>query len=251
MGECQRRIACLSVLFWHSECKTPRNDALLEAVLKQARTTRHPWLVTCDANMCPEDFEKSLWFQRETMHVVALKGYPRADRKAQRMSGSKEPMTTPLRVAVSKEKSYKWRWLKILSQDHVGHYPIVVRREKEIKGMERQKLPKVLLGYSGGRLPVRRTKGKCKEEGEVNEDGGERKIRSQIAQVVVAGIKEMVRVHDGEKDDVKRPAEQSFMRSWDCSQIENEEEEESWRGRDQMAAQWKEVWNKEGLDETP
>ena len=30
------------------------------------------------------------------------------------------------------------------------------------------------------------------------------------------------------------------MRSCDCSQIENEEEEESWRERDQMAAQWNE-----------
>ena len=49
---------CIS--FWHSEGWTPRNEALLEAVLKQARSIRHPWLVTCDANMCPEDFEKSL-----------------------------------------------------------------------------------------------------------------------------------------------------------------------------------------------
>ena len=30
------------------------------------------------------------------------------------------------------------------------------------------------------------------------------------------------------------------MRSWDCSQIENEEEEESWQERDKMAAQWDE-----------
>ena len=63
-----------SVYFWRSEGWTPRNEALLEAVLKRARTTRHPWLVACDANMCPEDLEKSLWFQRETMHVVAPKG---------------------------------------------------------------------------------------------------------------------------------------------------------------------------------
>ena len=47
-----------SVSFWHSEEWTPRNEALLEAVLKQARTTRHPWLIACDANMCPGDFEK-------------------------------------------------------------------------------------------------------------------------------------------------------------------------------------------------
>ena len=42
------------------------------------------------------------------------------------------------------------------------------------------------------------------------------------------------------KNDVKRPVGQSFMRCWDCSQIESEEEEESWQEGDQMAAQWDE-----------
>ena len=84
---------------------------------------------------------------------------------------------------------------------------------------------------------VARTTEKGKEEGEVDEDGDERRIRGQIVQEVVASIMEKVSVHDGEKDDVKRPVEQSFMRSWDC---ENEEEEESWRERDQMTAQWEE-----------
>ena len=49
-----------SVCFWHSEGWTPRNEALLEAVLEQAKTSRHPWSIACDANMCPEDFETSL-----------------------------------------------------------------------------------------------------------------------------------------------------------------------------------------------
>ena len=67
------RLCVFSVYFWHSEGWTPRNEALPETVLKQARTTRHPWLIACDANMCPEDFENSLWFPMETMHVVAPK----------------------------------------------------------------------------------------------------------------------------------------------------------------------------------
>ena len=62
-----------SVNFWHSEGWTPKDEALLEAVVKQAKVTKHPWLVAGDANMCPEDFEKSLWFQREQMYVVAPK----------------------------------------------------------------------------------------------------------------------------------------------------------------------------------
>ena len=47
-----------SVYFWHSEGWSPRNEALFEAFVRQANTTRHPWLIACDANMCPEDFFK-------------------------------------------------------------------------------------------------------------------------------------------------------------------------------------------------
>ena len=57
---------------WHSEGWTPRNEALPEAVMKRVKVTRHPWLIACDPNMCP-DFEKSFWFQQEQMCVVAPK----------------------------------------------------------------------------------------------------------------------------------------------------------------------------------
>ena len=63
-----------SVHFWHSEGWTLRNEALLEAVLKRTWTTKHPWLIACDANMSPEDFEKSLWFRKDRMHVIAPEG---------------------------------------------------------------------------------------------------------------------------------------------------------------------------------
>ena len=45
---------------------------------------------------------------------------------------------------------------------------------------------------------------------------------------------------EGVKNNVKRPGGQSLMRSWDCSQIGHTEKVESWRERDQMAAQWDE-----------
>ena len=60
-----------SVYFWYSEGWTPRNEALLEAVFKRARVTRHSWLEVCVANVSPVEFEKSIWFQRNRMHVVA------------------------------------------------------------------------------------------------------------------------------------------------------------------------------------
>ena len=67
-----------------------------------------------------------------------------------------------------------------------------------------QKMPKVLPGYSGGRLPGRSTEEKGKEEGAANEDGGERRIGSQIAHEVCEGIKEKVSVHDGTTEAVQR-----------------------------------------------
>ena len=40
------------------------NEAWIEAVPMRARPTRHLWLMVGDANVNPEDFRKSLWFQR-------------------------------------------------------------------------------------------------------------------------------------------------------------------------------------------
>ena len=60
-----------AVYFWHAEGWTPRNEAILEAVLKSVRVTEHPWFVARDANMSPVDFEKTLWFRNNQMHVIA------------------------------------------------------------------------------------------------------------------------------------------------------------------------------------
>ena len=147
-------------------------------------------------------------------------------------------MTMSLRVVASKEISYKWRWLKTLSRDHTKRFPLWLKKKKE-DAMERAELLKAFTGYSG-RLPGWNTKEKGREEGEVDEGGEERRIKGNIVKEVVASIQEKVSVDDGVKNNVKIPKGQSFMRSWDCSQMENEEEEESWREGDHMAAQWDE-----------
>ena len=97
------------------------------------------------------------------------------------------------------------------------HCLLEVRREKEMKEWNEQKLPKVLLGHSGGRLPGRSTKEKGREEGGMDEGGGERRIRGQIVREVVAGTKEKVSVHVGDKGAVQKPVGKSFTRSSDCS----------------------------------
>ena len=78
-----------SVYFWHSEGWTPRNEAIMEAVLKRARTTKHPWLTSRDAHMSLEEFEKSLWFRRDQMHVTAPAGVDVQVKKRQRRTGRK------------------------------------------------------------------------------------------------------------------------------------------------------------------
>ena len=53
------------------------------------------------------------------------------------------------------------------------------------------------------------------------------RIRKEIAQTVVVGIKEKA----------SATTEQSVKKNWDCSQIEYEEEEEFWQKEDQMDVQ--------------
>ena len=94
-------LRAFSVYIWHSEGWTPRNDALLEAVSKQAKTTRHWWLVACDANMCPEEFENSVWFQKELMDVVAPKEASTHRSKDSKGEWIERTMITFLRVNAS------------------------------------------------------------------------------------------------------------------------------------------------------
>ena len=54
-----------AVYLWHSDGGTPRQEALMVVVVKQARTTRHLWLVACDVTFGPTDIECGLWFKEK------------------------------------------------------------------------------------------------------------------------------------------------------------------------------------------
>ena len=56
--QCARRYASVFGVLLALGGTDPRNEAILEAVLKRARAIKHPWLVACDANMSPVEFEK-------------------------------------------------------------------------------------------------------------------------------------------------------------------------------------------------
>ena len=73
----------------------------MEAVVKKARTTKHPWLV--DANMDPEDFNRNLWHKSRCMFLeTPEKESPRADPRAHMANSSRERMTmsSPVEVCV-------------------------------------------------------------------------------------------------------------------------------------------------------
>ena len=119
----------------------------------------------------------------------------------------------------------------------------VVERDKEIQEWNEQKMPKVLSGlqWSGGRLPGRSTEEACKEEEEEKEEKGQRNIRDEIAQKVVASIKEKAGMYENAKLTLQRTIGQDVKLGWDCSQIRNEEEEEEdSQIEDQMEVQWAE-----------
>ena len=103
-------------------------------------------------------------------------------------------------------------------------------------------MPKVLPGYSGGRLPGRNTKERGREEEEEDDNSKEKKVKYEIAHEVVTGIKEKWHLCTKMSN---RPCKGHLntvsSKVGDCSYIENEEEEEEdWQKEDQMEVQWAE-----------
>ena len=90
----RRCLRVFAVYFWHSEGWTPRKESLMEETVKQARTTRHPWLMACDANMDRQNVRKSAWFKEQCTIFEASKA-----------SRLRERMTTSLPAEVCKARS--------------------------------------------------------------------------------------------------------------------------------------------------
>ena len=147
----------------------------------------------------------------------------------------KEPMITLLRVTALKGNI---SLMKVVEDfDSRPHKAVsFVVEKKEVQEWNEQKLPKVLPGYNQGRLPGRCTEEAGRENEKAEEHCGERRIRNEIAQEVVAGIKEKASAHEDAKSTAQRTAGQSVLQNWDCSQIEDEEEEEEedWQKEDQV-----------------
>ena len=108
--------------------------------------------------MCPEDFEKSLWFQKEQVHVVAPK-----EASTCRSKGPTGEWIERTHNCVIASGSFKGKvsQMEVVedfeSRPHIA-VSFVVKREKEMQEWNEQKLPKVFPGFSGGRLSGRSAK---------------------------------------------------------------------------------------------
>ena len=101
---------------------------------------------------------------------------------------------------------------------------------------------------SGGRLPGRGTEEKGGEEGEEDEGSEERRVRNETVKEVIEGMQKM-NVDGSVGNQGKRVGGQDLKQRRDCSQVENEEEEESWQEGDQVAEQRSNIWKKELKEE--
>ena len=63
--------------------------------------------------------------------------------------------------------------------------------------------------------------------------------KRKVGKEVINGILKMD-VDESIENEGKRTGGQDFLQRWDCSQIENEEAEESWQEGDQMTEHWEE-----------
>ena len=75
-----------------------------------------------------------------------------------------------------------------MSQGGIKQYPLWSREIRRYRKWNEQKLPKVLPGYSGGKLPGRSTKEGGREEEKAEEECKEGQVRNEIVPKVIADI---------------------------------------------------------------
>ena len=96
--------------------------------------------------------------------------------------------------------------------------------------------------------PGRSTEEKGREEGEEGEESEQRQEKNEIRKEVIGSSQKMA-FEESCKNEGKRTGGQNPIQRWDCSQIENDEEEESWQEGGQMAEQWEEEQHLEDIVE--
>ena len=131
-------VRVFSVYFWHSGGWTPRNEALLEAVLRQAQTTRHPWLVAGDAKHVSGRRREEPVVSKESDACSGSGRSVHMQVKSAQGEWIERQKITLLRVSVSEDKFHRLMSWKTLNQDRIKLCPSWWReRRKYRNGMSR------------------------------------------------------------------------------------------------------------------
>ena len=112
-------VRVFSMCFWHSDGWTPRNELLLEAVVKQAQTTRHPWLAAGNAKHVPRRRREGPVVSKESDACSASGRSVHMQVKCAQGEWIERQKITLLRVSVSEDKFHRLTTWKTLNQDRI------------------------------------------------------------------------------------------------------------------------------------
>ena len=80
-AECHQGMHVFTVYFSHSEGWTTRSEGLVKALLRRVANTKSLWIIVCDANMEPRDFQFCDWYVKALASVASFYGAKSADGK--------------------------------------------------------------------------------------------------------------------------------------------------------------------------
>ena len=158
-------------------------------LVKQARSTRRPWLVACDVNMDPDGFRKSLWLKEECVSIEA----PEQGISTSRSKCSKGEAIERTYDYVIASRSLQGKIKNMEVVEDLESRPLavtfVVERDSEIQEVREFKSPEALPDYSRGKMP-----GRSKAEGgkrrrrrkeEEEEEDEVRRVEKEVMKAVL------------------------------------------------------------------
>ena len=209
--------------------------------MKQVKATRPLWFIACDANVCPEDFEKSLWFQGGQMFIAAPKEASTCRSKGPK--GEWLERTCDLVIACHnlRVKFHRWRWWKTLSGGHTKQCPLSSRETRRCRNGMSRRCPKHCLAT---------VEGGCQEETQKKKAEKKRRKR-RTAERDKSGMKSLKKWLRSAREEAKPTAQrtvgQSVEHNWDCSQIRMISWRRFWSG-----GEWTEFsWQAEAVQKVP
>ena len=111
-----------------------------------------------------------------------------------------------------------------MNRDRTKQYLLWWKKVKEMQEWNEQRMPKGAAWLQWRKVARKDTKEVGREEGEAKDKNCDRSIRDEIAQQVVANIKEKAGKYENAKLISQDACRQSDKQGWNCSLIESKEE---------------------------